>query len=95
MVLLRTGFATQILECGRAPDPVAIHATGPYLDAHDPEILQWITDSQLSALIADNYAVEGVGVPGPADREVPHTMLPIHQHWLFKLGSPLTPVATV
>jgi len=89
MVLLHTGFATQILEWGKQPDPVAIHATAPYLDAFDPEILQWITDSQLSALIADNYAVEGVGVERPADLPVPSTLLPIHHLCLFKLGVPL------
>ena len=88
MVLFHTGFATQILEWGKDPDPVEIHRTACYLDAFDPAILQWITESQLSALIADNYAVEGVGVV-PKGQPVPHTLLPIHQHCLFKLGVPL------
>ncbi|GLY38946.1 cyclase [Amycolatopsis sp. NBRC 101858] len=89
MVVIHTGFATQILEWGKNPDPVAIHRTASYLDAHDPAILQWVTDSGLSALIADNYAVEGVGVERPPNEPVPHTLLPIHQHCLFKLGVPL------
>jgi kynurenine formamidase len=88
MVLLKTGFATQILEWGKNPDPVAIHATAAYLDAWDPEILEWITESQLSALIADNYAVEGVGVV-PDGTPAPHSLLPIHNLCLFKLGIPL------
>ncbi|MFJ9088960.1 cyclase family protein [Streptomyces sp. NPDC102384] len=86
MLLLHTGFATQILAWERNPDPVAIHSTAPYLDAHDPELLQWIADSQISALIADNYAVEGVM---PSARTEPHTLLPIHHLCLFKLGVPL------
>ena len=89
MVLLHTGFATQILEWGKQPDPVKIHDMAPYLDAHDDAILQWITDSQLSALVADNYAVEGVVIDRPADLPVPHSLLPIHNLCLFKLGIPL------
>jgi kynurenine formamidase len=87
MVLLHTGFDTKLLEWGRNPDPVAVHRTGSYLDAFDPEILDWITESQLSALISDNVAVEGTGM-GPKNPE-PHTLLPIHQLCLFKLGVPL------
>lgn len=87
ILLLHTGFATQVLAWNRDPDPVAIHTTASYLDAFDPEMLNWIADSQISALVADNYAVEGVGV-GPAD-PTPHTLLPIHNLCLFKLGVPL------
>ncbi len=48
-------------------------------------VLEWITDSQMSALIADNYAVEG----WPARSREPHTLMPIHHLCLFKLGVPL------
>lgn len=88
MLLLRTGFATQVLAWGKNPDPVAIHTTASYLDAYDDDLLQWIADSRISALIADNYAVEGVAVPG-ADESKPHSLLPIHNLCLFKLGVPL------
>jgi kynurenine formamidase len=57
----------------------------PYLDAQDDDVLQWIIDTGLSALIADNYAVEG----WPAPSTTPHTLLPIHHLCLFKLGVPL------
>ena len=60
MVLLHTGFATKVLEWNREPDPVEIHRMCTWLDARDPAILEWITDSQISALVADNYAVEGM-----------------------------------
>jgi kynurenine formamidase len=86
MLLLHTGFATQVLAWNRKPDPVAIHAMASYLDAHDPALLEWISESRISALVADNYAVEGLV---PNDNQEPHTLLPIHHLCLFKLGVPL------
>ncbi|MFF0817213.1 cyclase family protein [Rhodococcus sp. NPDC003318] len=85
MLLLHTGFATQVLAWEKNPDPDKIKAMYPYLDATDDDLLQWITDSQISALIADNYAVEG----WPPGSDTPHSLLPIHNLCLFKLGVPL------
>ena len=85
MLLLHTGFATQLLEWEKKPDPVKIHAMHSYLDAGDESLLEWIAESQISALVADNYAVEGFTEPNPK----PHTLLPIHHLCLFKLGVPL------
>jgi kynurenine formamidase len=87
MVLFHTGFATQILEWGKNPDPKQIFTTCAYLDARDPAMLEWITESQISALIADNYAVEGM--LGKGRDESRHSLLPIHHLCLFKLGVPL------
>ncbi len=87
MLLLHTGFATEILQWNRNPDPVKIHTLCSYLDARDPSLLEWIADSQISALVADNYAVEGmVGKDRDTSR---HSFLPIHNLCLFKLGVPL------
>jgi kynurenine formamidase len=88
MVLFHTGFATKVLEWNRAPDPVQIHRMCAYLDAHDPAMLEWIADSQISALVADNYAVEGMVGRRNKDPER-HSLLPIHHLCLFKLGVPL------
>jgi kynurenine formamidase len=87
MLLLHTGFATRVLEWERNPDPVKIHTLCSYLDARDPSLLEWIADSQISALVADNYAVEGMVGKGkdPSRR----SFLPIHHLCLFKLGVPL------
>jgi kynurenine formamidase len=85
MVLLHTGFATQILAWDRNPDASKIQAMYPYLDGNDDEVLEWIAESQMSALIADNYAVEGWAAPS---RE-PHTLIQVHHLCLFKLGIPL------
>ena len=58
-----------------------------YLDARDQAMLEWIAESQISALVADNYAVEGmVGRDRDQSR---HSLLPIHHLCLFKLGVPL------
>ena len=87
MLLLHTGFATKVLEWDREPDPAEIFTRARYLDAHDEALLDWIADSQISALVADNYAVEGLlGKDRDPSR---HSFLPIHHLCLFKLGVPL------
>jgi kynurenine formamidase len=87
MLLLHTGFATRILEWERNPDPAKLFTLCSYLDARDESLLEWITESQISALIADNYAVEGLlGKDRDPSR---HSFLPIHNLCLFKLGVPL------
>jgi kynurenine formamidase len=87
MLLLHTGFATRILEWGRQPDPAKLFTTCSYLDARDPALLEWIRESQISALVADNYAVEGL--LGRDRDESRHSFLPIHHLCLFRLGIPL------
>ena len=87
MLLLHTGFATEILNWNRDPDPVKIHTLCSYLDARDPSLLEWIAESQIAALVADNYAIEGlVGRDRDPSR---HSLLPIHHLCLFRLGVPL------
>jgi kynurenine formamidase len=87
MLLLHTGFATEVLKMDRDPDPVRIHTMCTWLDARDDALLAWIADSQISALVADNYAVEGMlGKDRDPSR---HSFLPIHHLCLFKLGVPL------
>ena len=64
-----------------------IHTLCSYLDARDESLLEWISDSQISALVADNYAVEGlIGRDRDQSR---HSFLPIHHLCLFRLGVPL------
>jgi kynurenine formamidase len=87
MLLLHTGFATRILEYEHEPDPKKIFTLCSYLDARDESLLEWITESQISALVADNYSVEGL--LGKDRVEGRHSFLPIHNLCLFKLGVPL------
>ena len=54
------------------------------LDGRDRKLLQWITDSGLAVLIADNYAVEALPARDPEHDSC--ASLPLHEHCLFKLG---------
>ncbi|HKU43576.1 MAG TPA: cyclase family protein [Polyangiales bacterium] len=88
MLVLHTGFAELVLEMQREPDAEQLHGACAVLDGRDPRLLQWITDSGIAALCADNYAVEAY--PARAvEGEAPRPALPLHQHCLFKLGVPL------
>ncbi|HWE56975.1 MAG TPA: cyclase family protein, partial [Acidimicrobiales bacterium] len=87
ILLLHTGFATRILEWDRRPDPRQLFTTCSYLDAKDGALLDWIAESGISALVADNYAVEGL--LGKDRDPARHSFLPIHHLCLFKLGVPL------
>lgn len=83
MVCLHTGFADVVLGMNRQPDKDRLHNSCCVLDGRDGALLNWITDSGLSALIADNYAVEAYPAkPGEACCSI----LPLHEHCLFKLG---------
>ncbi|MGI4794721.1 MAG: cyclase family protein [Janthinobacterium lividum] len=83
MVCLHTGFGQMLIDMGGTPDPHALHNACPVLDGRDHELLRWVTESGVSALIADNYAVEAAPAqPGGDDCAA----LPLHEHCLFKLG---------
>jgi Putative cyclase len=83
MICLHTGYAQVLLDLDKRPDERSLHHSCAVLDGRDRKLLQWITDSQISALIADNYAVESVPYD---DRLGCSAVLPLHEHCLFKLG---------
>ncbi|CAM3537058.1 cyclase family protein [Halomonas casei] len=86
MLVLRTGFAEALLDMQGKPQPDVLKNTGAVLDGSDQALLKWITESGISAICADNYAVENM------DRELEPgccSKLPLHHHCLFKLGLPL------
>ena len=83
IVCLHTGFAERVLGMHKQPDAALLNQTCAVLDGRDTRLLQWITDSQLAAIAADNYAVEAF----PArDGGTCCAALPLHEHCLFKLG---------
>jgi kynurenine formamidase len=86
ILLFRTGFTEVLVEMNRKPDIDVLNNTGAVLDGRDTGLLQWITDSGVAALCADNYAVEGLPAREALGRR---PSLPLHQHCLFKLGVPL------
>lgn len=86
MVCLHTGFGDTLLAMRRQPDVKLLHQTGSGLDGRDGKLLNWIVDTRLSCLIADNPAVELVlpRLASPAPLRGPK--LPLHEHCLFKNG---------
>ena len=80
MLVLRTGYAEAVVAMNGQPDADTLHSYGAALDGTDEALLQWITDSGIAAICADNYAVEAY----PArERSGPRPMLPLHHHCLF------------
>ncbi len=83
MVCLHTGFARKLLEMNREPDQHVLHNSCAALEGRDPRLQEWVADSGLAVLIADNYAVERA----PSETgEGRRAMLPLHELCLFKLG---------
>ena len=83
MVCLHTGFAEVLLGMGKQPDAAVLDRSCAVLDSRDQNLLDWVTESGLVVLIADNYAVEShLGPPRPGCC----AFLPLHEHCLFKLG---------
>ena len=88
LVCLHTGFADHVRQMAGKPDRDRLHGLCTALDGRDDRLLRWITDSNMAALIADNYAVE-IHPAKPATQAGQHAFLPLHEHCLFKLGLPL------
>jgi kynurenine formamidase len=86
MVVFHTGFAQKIIEMEGNPDKATLHGSCAALEGRDPVLQEWIRDSDLVALISDNYAVERVPSRSGSGKR---PFLPLHQLCLFKLGVPL------
>lgn len=85
IVCLHTGFAQRIVEMQGNPDLEKLNNSGPALDGGDPALQDWIRESGLAVLVADNYAVEHL--PGRDRSNGPKKVLmPLHELCLFKLG---------
>ena len=87
MVCFHTGFSDRVLEMKREPDPALLHGMCAALDGRDAKLLAWVSSSGVAALIADNYAVEAF--PSAPGEDACCSMLPLHEHCLFKNGIPL------
>ena len=84
LVCIRTGFAQMLLDMNKQPDATKLHSTNCALDGRDAKLQQWVTDTGLVALIADNYGVEAV--PAKPCMDDFCATLPLHAHCLFRLG---------
>lgn len=83
MLLLYTGYCDTVMAMNRQPDEALLQQTGAVLDGSDERLLDWIDSSGISALIADNQAVEGFSATLQAGD---NGLLPLHDRCLFKLG---------
>ena len=86
MLMLYTGFSDEIVKMDKKVDPARAHAMCCVLEGRDKKLLQWISDSGLAVLIADNYAVESVPSRPMPPGSGRHPAMPLHAHCLFKLG---------
>ena len=86
IICLHSGFGQMVMDAKGDPDIDKLQNGFPVLNGRDTKLHDWIRDSGLAVLVADNYAVEGIPAmpPGPEDAEYP--FLPLHHHCLFKLG---------
>ena len=84
VLLLYTGFADVVFDARGDIDGETLHGACAVLDGRDERLLQWISDSGIAALAADNYAVEQAPAR-PLDRDT-YPRLPLHELCLFKLG---------
>ena len=81
MLLVYTGYSDIVMEMKGKPDLKVLDTACGGLDGRDPRLLEWITDTGIAAICADNQAVEAYDVRPPT--------LPLHMHCLFKTGVPL------
>lgn len=81
---LNTGFAELLLSMNKNPDGMVLANSCAVLDGRDDRLLNWISDSGIVAICADNFAVEAY--PARAVEGDRFPALPLHNHCLFKLG---------
>jgi kynurenine formamidase len=86
ILCLHTGLGQLIREAQGKPG-APLKAACAVLDGYDKKLLEWIADTGVAAIAADNLAVERSSTLG-VDPRMPHRgpALPLHEHCLFKLG---------
>jgi kynurenine formamidase len=86
IVCIHTGLGQLILDANGRLDN-SIKTSCAVLDGYDKRLLEWIADTGIAAIAADNLAVERSSMLG-ADPRLGHhgPQLPLHEHCLVKLG---------
>ncbi|NYT35923.1 cyclase family protein [Allopusillimonas soli] len=87
ILCLYTGFADMVMQMKGKPDPQLLASSHSVLDGRCTSLQNWIVDSNIAAIAADNYAVEALP-PAPAVA-APCARLPLHELCLFGYGIPL------
>ncbi|MGE0231289.1 MAG: cyclase family protein [Flavobacteriaceae bacterium] len=83
---LYTGYADMLLSMNKQPDAARLKKSCAMLDGRDAKLLKWITESGIVAICADNMGVEPVGYEAGPHTNRPHSIMPLHEHCLFKRG---------
>ncbi len=81
-----TGWSDLVLDMKKNPDFDRLRSMCPVLDGNDKALLKWITDSGIVAICADNLGVESLNYSARIGARHKHSMMPLHEHCLFKLG---------
>jgi kynurenine formamidase len=86
IVCIHTGLGQLIREAEGKLDQ-SIRTACTVLDGYDKRLLEWIADTGIAAIAADNLAVERSSTLG-VDPRLGHRgpQLPLHEHCLVKLG---------
>ncbi|TMH70744.1 MAG: cyclase family protein [Betaproteobacteria bacterium] len=86
ILCLHTGLG-QLIREARGEPGAALKTACAVMDGYDKKLLEWIADTGVAAIAADNLAVERSSTLG-VDPRMPHRgpALPLHEHCLFKLG---------
>src|SRR5688572_9664244 len=86
IVCIHTGLGQLIRDADGRLD-ASIKMRCAVLDGHDKKLQEWIADTGIAAIAADNLAVERSSTLGPDPRLHHHgPQLPLHEHCLVKLG---------
>ncbi|MGE0775960.1 MAG: cyclase family protein [Sphingomonadaceae bacterium] len=86
---LHTGLGDVILDMDRKPNAEILANSCAVLDGTDQALLQWISESGIVAICADNLGVEGLSYSPEGGSSCRHSMMPLHEHCIFKIGMPL------
>jgi len=81
-----TGWADEVLAMKKNPDFDRLRSMCAVLDGNDKALLNWITESGIVAICADNLGVEALDYSARVGAPHKHSMMPLHEHCLFKLG---------
>ena len=85
MLCLHTGWTQAIVDRKDNLDTQLLHDSHCVLDGADSKLLDWIDGSGISALIADNFAIEGFQTESvDGSRRFP--ALPLHRRCIVELG---------
>ncbi len=84
-LLLYTGYGDAVMGYEKKPDEHALaHDVGAVLDGKDEALLNWISESGVVSLIADNPAVEEFDTSFQVSGH--RGLMPLHDHCLFRRG---------